>query len=223
MTINSSWSRSIALTSVLVFIALFASACDWLGVPKEATTIDYCAEYKEQPPNRSCVKTIRLSISPTFGHVKKADSLYEIELAYPSMIPWRSLSWQEQSRSQKLRIGLYGVSGQTTRDFLPSELSYANELKRMAPIFGLDQYLWDGWGKRQLLVPIETSPRLVMDCTRNDSPNDLSGDNPYACISTSFTSWGLKVTYSHQRALIPEWQEVHRKVQSFIASLVVST
>ena len=117
---------------------------------------------------------------------------------------------------------LHGLAVQTPQDLIATKFLGTPKPVHVAPVYGLDQYTLEGWGKRQLLWPMEPSPRLFIDCAYGDDPNDLSGGNPYACTTTSYTRWHLKVVHTHQRALIPEWRTVHAKVHAFVESLLVA-
>lgn len=210
--------RAVAIGFAALVLAATIAAYPWMNRQNPPVVLTYCVKYEGPHPPLTCVQTKKLNVPAAFGTKKVGNDWYELELVYPSMEPWTSLPWLERSNKEKLTIALRGVTTQTVQDIFAGYFLGTPKPVHLTPVYGLDQYLWQGWGKRQVLLPVESAPRFVMECAYGD---DLDGENPFACQSTSYTDGGLKLVYSHRRALIPDSLTVHSKVHARIESLVI--
>ena len=217
---------------ILALLVLTAAAIYTWQVTRtrDPVVLTYCLKYgplkgtedpKKVQSMSSCLQTKTLKIPAAFGNVKVTDSWYELELAYPSMEPWRLVPWLDRSSTQKLTIALHGITSQTVHDIWSSSFLSISKPVHLTPIYGLEQYMQDSWGQRQFLLPLEPVPRVAIDCAYSlgsGKPEDLT----LGCAGTSYTDWHLKLHYAYRRILLSEWRTVHAKVHTFIESLVVT-
>jgi hypothetical protein len=108
---------------ILFYVVIAALAVYWLlGRSSEPTIATFCISYDKQKPEPNCLETITLRIPASFldRPGAKADLnhlLHPLEVAYPSMRPWRDLSSIEQWNTQKIRFNINGMTS-TTIDIL---------------------------------------------------------------------------------------------------------
>jgi hypothetical protein len=174
-------------------------------------TLTYCAD--AVPETGSCTEPRVIRIPSAYKTSKKNS----VEVAYPGMQPWGSVSWLDRTKFQKVEI--------TLRRALPLDASKSLEVyflgskkpTRLPDIHGLEQYLKEGWGTTQLLVH-RANPSLFIRCAYSGLSKD---EARYGCSAFSAAVNGVNAEYSYKRALLPHaltiQSEVERLVRSFSA------
>lgn len=229
------WLRRQRRKIILVLALALTSAFIWKTNRSQPTLLDYCLKYEGQLPIKTCIKTKNLLIPAEFGNIDISDDWKEVEVAYPSMRPWRSLSRAERNGAQKLKISLNGLhGGDIGLNFLDMSLGEPKIVQQQS-IYGLKSYIrvWGGQEgvsddkllRQLILLPSEEKPRVIIDCYLGPGQKELitqfvEGDG--SCTATSSTTWQLLIKTRHAGVLVPEWPIVHAKVHAFIESLVVT-
>jgi hypothetical protein len=189
------------------------------------TRLEYCFKYRGEGPSAVCMEKKVLLIPAEFGDIRvgSGDSWHQLEFEYPSMKPWRSLSWFEQRKAQKLTVNLHWIAPATMLDdVFNGRFQAVPDYKKIAPIYDSEQYIGVGWGKRQLLKPFDPKLRVFMECGISDKPVEPVVGNPLQCNVTTTNSWLLKITYTHSQSFLPDWKIVHAKVLATIDSFLVN-
>lgn len=222
----------IVMFTVAVILGSALIGAWWWNTLREPIEITYCGinHSKTRALNQCADYKLRIPFVYFGGYPldfssKAPSKVHQLEVAYPSMQPWHSLSMLEKWNSHKIQIDIDGTTAQTINDLLkmdslgsltsPIPTSLAPE-----PIYGLDQYLYEPaphfW---QYLVPQEANPRTYIDCAYRASNPDV---HSLGCSAYIFTEWGLKLRLHHKLVLLPHWADIHDKVQSLIQSFVVN-
>ena len=223
---------------ILALLVLTAAAIYTWQVTRtrEPVVLTYCLRYgpykpdedpRQVQPMSSCVQTKTLKIPAAYygvwssGPGSSPPSWFTLEAAYPSMKPWATVPWLEQSKTHKIDIQLEGVTSQTVREsFSNYFLGTPKPTHVVEPLFGLDRFdLPDDW-YTMFLLPLEAEPRLHIGC---GGPVWTTGQTPVGfCVTKTRTNWQLKLIYFSPKYLLPQWQDMHNKVITLVDSFIVT-
>jgi hypothetical protein len=223
---------NIMMLAVATMFGLAFIGAWWWGTLREPIEFTYCGidNSKTRAPHKCADYKLKIPFIYYGGYPldfsrKVPGDEQSLEVAYPSMQPWHSLSMLEKWNSQKIEIVIDGTTTQTVKDLLTIDslgsLTGTTPTSRSPePIYGLVQYLDEPaphyW---QFLVPQEPNPRMYLECAYRASNPDV---NNLGCGDYMFTEWGLKLELHHKLILLPHWSDIHDKVQSLIQSFVVN-
>lgn len=212
----------------MFLMAVMFSLWWWVNTYRSPVELVYCSKSEGTlTPQYRCLETKALRVPRIYyggyplDFSKRQGEWQYLEVAYPSMEPWNSVPLYSRWNTHKLEIQLRSETTRLSREIfdvsvgLPPKASH-----RLKPIYGLEQYVSGEPDSRQLLLPIETVPRTFISCPYNGgNPKD---DGRYGCESFSHTPWGLELFIQHKRILLPQWADIHEKVQALIESFVVN-
>jgi hypothetical protein len=211
----------------------------WWGTVREPIVLRYCGKDSVKNHAKNHCDEYKLSIPfiyyggyPLDFSRKDPRDVQRLEVAYPSMQAWNSLSILEKWNAQKIEIDIWIVTSTTVQTYIDSDASYYSKgvFKRFhVPElrYGLDQYLTGPephngrqYYLNQRLIPHEPIPRMYINCAYRDSNPDVNG---LGCHDRLFTEWGLSLDLYHKLILLPHWSDIHDKVQGLIQSFVVNS
>ena len=74
------------------------------------------------------------------------------------------------------------------------------------------------------LLPFESNPRVFLICRTISliGKTDIPEGSEARCQGSTYTSWKLKVVYNQPHVLLPQWADVHSKVNDLVESFVVT-
>lgn len=218
----------VALVLVTAVIALSV----WQVHPTQPTILSYCIKYQGVHGESPCIETKRLSIPAAFGKTYVSTNWNKLELAYPSMRPWREVLWSERDRTHKIVLTLKGPSWNTIQhDFKVWVISTPPPIfTKIEPEFGLERYVRithtddePTWNPSTLvMLPLET-PAFITECVvagsfRKSLDTSFFPDRR-TCKTNIYPSWPQHIYVEHGAALVPEWNKLHTKVLAFTESL----
>ncbi|MEQ1525392.1 MAG: hypothetical protein ABL911_01425 [Gallionella sp.] len=232
--------KAAKLSPVIVFMLLitllvlgWCGYALWKGAPPLAPVeLSYCGKSIHfGTPQHQCLETLTLRIPRDYfvgggrfdysRHV--AGERQGLEVAYPSMQPWYSVPLWQRWDTHKIEIAITGdVTAYDAKESLKN-YSLGTPKPSHVPnlLHGLDQYLEEPWHGFQYLLPLEPNPRTFIHCGYEDNI-DLATEQKYGCSAFTSTLWGLPLTISYKRILLPQWADIHAKTQTLIQSFVVT-
>lgn len=239
----SRWTNPFTRKRVVILALLVLTAAaiyTWQVMrTRDPAILTYCLKYGPYKPNEdphqvqpmsSCLETKTLKIPAAYygvwlsGPGNLAPEATPIEVAYPSMQPWATVPWLEQSKTQKIEIQLEGVDYLTVAELW--RLNFLGTLKPIhvaEPLFGLNRYDSpygdNSWWSGMHLLPLEPTPRVKFTCSDKGLTLDPIRTQ---CTGTTHTNWHFRVVYRSPRFLLPQWQGVHAKVIALVDSFVIT-
>ncbi|MEY3125289.1 MAG: hypothetical protein RLZZ573_1809 [Pseudomonadota bacterium] len=195
---------------------------------RDPVQVTYCLARTHGPGERQCIehKTLRIPASYYFAaaagqnpHPTEANPQQKIEVAYPSMQPWSTVPWIERWNTHKIEITLLRVVGSVAKSRLETAFLGTPKPVRLESLYGVDQYMEDGWGKNQLLVRSNADPQIFIRCAYSGLP---AHETRFGCRSDTNTTWKLHMSYSHKRVLLPHWEDVQTRVLHLTESFVIT-
>lgn len=216
---------------IMLVVAIMLGLVWWWSTLREPIEFTYCGidNSKTRAPHKCAEYKLRIPFIYFGGYPldfsrKVPGDVQSLEVAYPSMQPWHSLSILEKWNSQKIEINFWVVTSQTVKDLITlssfgSKTHTVPTTRAPEPVYGLVQYLSEPvphFG--QFLFPQEPSPRMYLSCAYRASNPDI---NNLGCSDRMFTEWGLSLELHHKLILLPHWSDIYDKVQGLIQSFVV--
>jgi hypothetical protein len=222
---------------ILFYVAVAALAIYWLlGRSTEPTIATFCISYDKQKPELNCLETITLRIPAKFLDLPGAnanlnDVLHPMEVAYPSMQPWRDLSFIQQWNTQKIRFNITGMTNTTSDVLFETALHLGSKSPLPEGLSGLELYRNKEFNNLMDMRPLDRNRETILHC---DSWGGVENDTRYSCVAWANLSvstvkpeikelknW-LAFKYDYKRILLPQWQEIDTNIRKLIQSFVVA-
>lgn len=213
-------------------IALVVALSSWIYVEarpeREPVQVTYCLTRTYVGGEGQCIeyKTLRIPASYYVAaaggqnpHPTEGNPEQKIEVAYPSMQPWSTVHWIERWNTHKIEITLRRVVEPVAKRSLEIYSLGTPKPIHLEPLYGLDQYMKDTWGKSQFLVRTNVDPQIFIRCAYSGLPAD---ETQFGCTTDTHTTWKLDVSYRHKRVLLPHWNDVQTRVIRLVESFVVT-
>jgi hypothetical protein len=206
----------------ILAIIIYTGIMSWINDHRGPLEITYCLQHVDfGKPQHKCVETKTLKIPRAYGDSINSSytdpQLVILEIAYPSMQPWKSVPWSERSNTQKIQLDIHGVHRAPVLD--DKRLIFIappKEVQRLEPLLGLKAYEKDG---RLILVPFDPVWNIAIECANGKYPQKPAIGG---CWIYSNNDWNLFFLYHHEQTLLPEWRTVNDKLFALVNSFVVS-
>jgi hypothetical protein len=216
--------------------------------PGKPAEITFCYEHSVYAyQGKDCLdpRTLRIPWAYVDYFENQPNGLFQygylkLELAYPGMQPWRSLSLIDRWSAQKITVEIRGVTG------LPFPEEYrrivdGDKLIRMPePSYELESFLSSN--KRfSFLRPIDSKRYIKIDCANDNRPEEhlQKGCSVHAFIPFKFPLQAkvhkastklmpppvivLNIGYRHKRVLLPHWSNINEELSTLIHSFEMTS
>jgi hypothetical protein len=230
-----------SLVWILLGCAVTLGTILFLSREQPPVVLRFCVEIRVDPPKTSvCSRSTEFVIpAEYFNFIPKSDKPQRedvLQVAYPSMRPWKSLSSAQRNEENKVEITLQEVfSPRSAKDF--RFIGYAKDEYVLEPKlhYGLENYaLKTRWS--QVLLPVNPERFVKIHCPYAKTPEE---EIKFLCRVYSYVPFNfsarpgdeeqlqladlpyrkmLAVQYRYQQMLLPEWQSIQRASDLLIRS-----